>query len=295
MDEMLTSMIRSGAEAVGFEVHRLRKNEWRWSNNVDDYYPVDPDSRWGFGKPAHQGLSEVLHANNPSYAGLLDRFRSLTPLLESVAKTGNDDDPTPNWTNGWFENLDAIALMGMLAERRPAKYFEIGSGNSTRFARHVINALDLDTTLTSLDPHPRVGIDKICDTVVRKRLEDCDLSLFDNLKAGDILFFDGSHRTFTNSDVTVFFLEVMQRLKPGVLMHIHDIFLPWDYLPEWRKRMYSEQYILAAMLLCGKPGFTVTFPNFYVCQDPDLRRKVEAITDPLGLRAQGWSFWIEKT
>lgn len=292
---MLSSMIRSGAEAIGFDVHRLRPNEWRWSNNVDDYYPVDPVGRWGFGKPAHPQIAAGLQTNNASYAGLLDEFQALMPLFEAVAATGLDDEPTPNWSNGWFENLDAIALMGMIAHSRPARYFEIGSGNSTRFARHVINALNLDTTLTSLDPNPRVGIDRLCDKVIRKRLEDCDLSIFDPLEAGDILFFDGSHRAFTNSDVTVFFLEVMQRLKPGVVMHIHDIFLPWDYLPEWRKRMYSEQYMLAAMLLCGKPGFTVKLPNFFVCQDPALGPKVAALTDPLGLRAQGWSFWIEKT
>ena len=121
-----------------------------------------------------------------------------------------------------------------------------------------------------------------------ERLEDCDLSLFDQLKAGDILFFDGSHRSFTNSDVTVFFLELMPRLKPGVIVHIHDIFLPSDYPPEWERKMYSEQYILAAMLLCPTQPFKVLLPNFYIECDAELRGQVPPLAPVTGA-----SFWIE--
>jgi hypothetical protein len=94
------------------------------------------------------------------------------------------------------------------------------------FARYAIRSGNLKTTISSIDPNPRADINKLCDHVFRANMEQFDPKLFQELEAGDILFFDGSHRIFSNTDVTVFFLEVLPRLKPGVLVHIHDIFLP---------------------------------------------------------------------
>ena len=76
--------------------------------------------------------------------------------------------------------------------------------------------------------------------------------------------------------MTVFFLDLMPRLKRGVIVHIHDIFLPSDYPPEWERKMYSEQYILAAMLLCPTQPFKVLLPNFYIECDAELRGQVAA-------------------
>ena len=93
-------------------------------------------------------------------------------------------------------------------------------------------------------------MDAVCDTVIRQPLETLDTAgIIENLQAGDILFVDGSHRCFTNSDVTVVFLEILPRLQPGVLVHFHDILLPYDYPPAWSRRYYSEQYLLACWLL----------------------------------------------
>jgi hypothetical protein len=92
----------------------------------------------------------------------------------------------------------------------------------------------------------------------------------------------------------VFFLELMPRLRPGVIIHVHDILLPWDYLPEWNKRMYSEQYILAAMMLCPRPLFNVLLPNWFVCDDPELGVQVKTLLEPFGCIARGGSFWMEK-
>src|SRR5690606_30946570 len=92
-------------------------------------------------------------------------------------------------------------------------------------------------------------IDMICDNVFREPLEDVGLEIFDALGAGDILYIDNSHRAFMNSDVTVVFLDILPRLKPGVLVQIHDVTLPYDYPEVWIDRHYSEQYLLAAWLL----------------------------------------------
>ena len=202
---------------------------------------------------------------------------------------------TPFWKNGWFENFDAAALVGLLVSKAPARYLEIGSGNSTKFARYAVERAKLPTSITSIDPRPRAAVDALCDKVIRERLEDCDLSLFEQLDSGDMIFFDGSHRVFTNSDTTVFFLEVLPRIRRGVVIHVHDIFLPWDYLPDWGQRMYSEQYLLAAMILSPEPLFKILLPNFFACTDLELNAQIKLLLEPIGLIAQGWSFWMEKT
>src|SRR5260370_713340 len=81
--------------------------------------------------------------------------------------------------NIYFSALDAIALYGLLGLRKPSRYLEVGSGNSTMFARRAIRDLGLGTQITSIDPQPRAEIDALCDRVVRTRLEEFDLALFD--------------------------------------------------------------------------------------------------------------------
>jgi hypothetical protein len=283
--------VRRIANAVGVEVYK--HSNWRWSHHVDGYYPVDAVPRWGYGKPAHPKISHILKAQQGEFSSLIDAFGKHADLLKSIRTEGDPSATTPFWRNNWFENMDAAVLVGLLASKKPNLHFEIGSGNSTKFCRHTIDRLGLSTKLVSVDPEPRASIDALCDEVIRSGLEYCDLKIFDQLSAGDILFFDGSHRTFTNSDVTVFFLEVIPRLKQGIFVHIHDIFLPVDYPPEWSRKLFSEQYMLAAMLLCPRPPFKVLFPNWYVCNEAGLKSKATALLRPTGCLTQGWSFWLE--
>lgn len=280
----------------------------RWSHSVADYYPVQPRPRWGYDRPSHPGLVKALDRWRLDYEQALTRFAAHKPLFHGI---GYDAPPagalTPFWDNFWFTGLDACSLMGFLLERQPTRYLEIGSGHSTLFARHAIKQAGLATTITSIDPRPRLEINQLCDRVVRKPLEDCELEVFDQLQSGDILFYDGSHRVFTNSDVTVLFLEVLPRLAPGVLVHIHDIFLPDDYPAGWNDRLYSEQYMLAAMLLCPKQDFRVVLPNYYAAIDPQLRPLVSELLRAPGSgrdiperynnsgETLGGSFWIETT
>jgi hypothetical protein len=105
----------------------------------------------------------------------------------------------------WFIELDAVALYGFIATRKPRRYVEIGSGTSTKFARRAVTDHSPRTEIISIDPDPRSEIDALCDDVMRMPLEDVPADFFAGLCADDILFFDGSHRAFQNSDVTVFF------------------------------------------------------------------------------------------
>lgn len=270
------------ANAVGVHMHKWPS---RFNLNLD--YPVSDSPRYTPSKP-HLRLAEIINERRPEYETELAQMIRHKSLIESVPAE-QADEHSPFWMNPWLFALDAIALMHFLTRNRPARYIEIGSGNSTKFARHAITHGRLPTKITSIDPYPRAEIDSICDRVIRQPLEQVDQSIFDELESGDILFFDGSHRVFMDSDVTVFFLEVIPRLKPGVLIHIHDIFLPHDYPREWKNHYYSEQYMLAMLLLYGP--YKTVFPCAFVAQDTALSWAIDLL--PHCLNGYSASYWFD--
>lgn len=264
-------------------------------------YPVEAVPRYGYGKPPHPELTRILAANNDKFSNLLSQFLVLSDALYRIPLRQPKESPEPSWMHDWLDGLDTFALYGFVATRKPALYLEVGSGYSTKLARRAIKDQGLPTRIVSIDPNPRAEIDRLCDEVVRQPLEKSDLQIFDRLEAGDILFMDGSHRSFMNSDVTVFFLEILPRLKPGVLVHLHDIFLPIDYPPYWEYRFYphrywSEQYLLAASLLAGHRNYEIVLPNHYLSITPSLARILDGFWSDIrvkGVSSSGSSFWIQ--
>ncbi|MCK5681094.1 class I SAM-dependent methyltransferase, partial [bacterium] len=203
----------------------------------------------------------------------------------------------PVWNNGFFPAIDAIALFGLVSTLKPKIYLEVGSGHSTRIVAKAKALNSPETRIISIDPMPRAEIDELCDEVVRKPLEECDLSLFDQLSENDILFFDGSHRVLQNSDNEVLFFDIIPRLKRNIYIHLHDIFWPFDYPDEWAKRMYSEQYVLGGMLLYGQESFEVVLPNTYISWCTDLLANFQRLWDApelKGIGKEGSSFWLKK-
>lgn len=260
-------------------------------------YPVTPTPRWGWGRPAHPRMKELLAAGCERYAFWLETIARFDEQLGTIPATPVSGELGPCWINGWIPGMDAAALYGMIAHLRPRRYVEIGSGNSTLFARRAIHDHGLTTRIISIDPQPRAEIDEIVDVSIRSGLEDADGTVFDELEDGDILFFDGSHRTLTNSDATVMFTEIMPRLRPGVHMQIHDIWLPDDYPDEQARRMYSEQYLLMTLLLSGGMGYEVTLPCWYVTHDERLASLLQPVWRRLafaGLETHGCSFWVRR-
>jgi hypothetical protein len=266
-----------------------------WFRSIKLDYPVHPRPRWGHGRPSHAGIRAVLDRDRDRYRGHLEAIVELREALTAIPTTAAEDPAVPHWINGFLPGLDAAALYAFLTRTDPALYLEVGSGNSTKFARRAIKDQGLRTRLVSIDPEPRAEVDALCDEVVRAPAEDVDLSVFDELGEGDLLFIDNSHRCLQNSDATVMFLEVLPRLKPGVLVEIHDVTLPDDYPPDWVDRFYSEQYLLAAWLLAGGDRFDVELPNHYVSHDDELASVLHPLWDgPTfeGVERHGGSFWL---
>ncbi len=262
-------------------------------------YPTSArnEPRWGHGSASHPQLTRILNQNRDRYAALLQtmlRYQSGYLALEIEEDLLHPAEPF--LTTPWFCGLDSLSLYGLVAEYSPARYIEVGSGSSTKFTCRSIRDHGLNTHVTSIDPEPRAEIDDLCDCVIRQPVECVDLSLFDTLEAGDILFVDNSHRCFMNSDATVVFLDILPRLKPGVLVQVHDIFLPYDYPPHWTERYYSEQYLLAAWLLAEGSKIDVVLPVHFVSRDPELMAVCRPMFDALeGVPAKGGSFWMVMT
>lgn len=258
-------------------------------------YPFESTPRWGYGNPPHSKLFEIIDRSTPEYKNTLETFLTFKQSLIKIPLNSPADAGEPQWNNDWFEGLDAVALYSFLCMHNPNTYLEIGSGNSTKFARRAIRDHNLQTKIISVDPEPRAEIDAICDEVVRQRAESMDLDIFDRLQAGDILFIDGSHRCLMNSDATSIFLDVVPQLKSGVLVHVHDIYLPNDYPPNWKNRYYSEQYLLAAYILAEGNKFDVLLPNNFINEHPDLSRVINPLwEDPamIGVNKNAFSFWL---
>ena len=259
-------------------------------------YPASADSRprWGHGRPSHPGLERVISSHDGRYREsleLIGRYReefARIPLKRSVPGE-------PAWINGFQPGLDCGAIYAFMRAREPAMYLEVGSGTSTSFAARARRDGSLATRIISIDPAPRSEIDALCDEIVRAPLETAELSAFDRLASGDIVFFDGSHRVFMNSDVTVFFLDILPRLPPGVLVGVHDIELPDDYRPDLAPLHYSEQYMLAAMLLAGADWIHPELASMYVSRREKFASAVDALwaaPELRGVERHGGAFWF---
>lgn len=211
-------------------------------------YPYDLKRRWGTRGNPH--LLAIVEAARQTYADNLAAAAGLLPQIRKLSEPGAGQ---MKFENRFMPVLDGLSVM-WAARRTKKTFLEIGSGFSTMYARAGIGDSTDAARIISLDPFPRADIDQLCDEVIRMPAESVDLAVFDRLESGDTLFVDGSHRVLTNSDVTTIVLDVLPRLKPGVLVGFHDIFIPFDYPDAWKERAYNEQYIIAAMLLAN-PDF----------------------------------------
>ena len=264
---------------------------------VDEPYPIRPTQRWGYGKPPHAGLVRIFMEQQDNYAAFLADIAAQSRQFEIIARDLPEDDLEPRWNNGWLPALDGMSIYTALATRNPRRFIEVGSGNSTKFAAKAIRDLDLRTRIFSIDPSPRSGIDQLCHRTLRVSLESLDLSFFDHVTAEDIVFVDCSHRALQNSDVTAFFLDVLPMLPAGTWIGIHDICLPVDYPPGWEKRYYSEQYLLACILLFSRGAFRTLLPSMYLSITPALLAPVAHLGEMPELKGRplaGSIFWMEK-
>lgn len=201
--------------------------------------------------------------------------------------------------NSQFAWLDSRALFVLLRELRPKRVIEVGSGFSSLLMADVNRRwFDSGIQLECIEPYPRPFLERGVPGItrlVKERVERLDLALFGELGAGDILFIDSSHVAKTGSDVNYLFFEVLPRLKAGVRIHVHDIFLPADYPRHWAidlNRSWNEQYVLRALL-----SYSTAYRVMFGCNYAFLRHRglvAKALGVPIEHAYSGASFWIER-
>jgi len=260
-------------------------------------YPIKFEPRYGYGKPPHKELYAIINGYRDEYAEFLNATLQYKDNLQAIKKTGENTDQTlPAWNNGFQPGLDIMGIYSMLAQKKPNKYIEIGSGNSTKVAYKAKQENQLQTQIISIDPMPRAEIDNLADVVMRQPFENINYDFVFDLGENDILFVDNSHRILPNSDSMVFFLEILPKLKKGVIVHIHDVYLPYDYPQFMCDRFYSEQYGLAIYLLANHAKYKPLLPNYFIYEDEDLSKILEPIWNHdnlTGVERHGGSFWLQ--
>jgi len=199
----------------------------------------------------------------------------------------------------------AAATHLLIREFKPRRIIEIGSGASSRVIAAAIRSNTIagapPADYTIIDPYPGPLIHKVpgITRVIPQRVELVDLGVFDQLGAGDILFIDSGHTVRIGGDVNFLILDVLPRLQPGVLTHVHDIPMPFEYAEVYftnpRFRMFwTESYLLQAFL-CFNSRFEILLAMNLIMSDyPDAFRSALPAYNPEVHRTSSHSFWIRR-
>ena len=204
------------------------------------------------------------------------------------------------YNNASFESGDAEYLYSLIRLFKPKRFFEIGSGFSTLMARKALlkNFAD-DSTYSCehvcIEPYEQPWLEELGIQIIRKRVEDCDIGMFSCLQRGDFLFIDSSHIVRPQGDVLFEFFEILPALNSGVLVHVHDIFTPRDYLEEWvvdDMKLWNEQYLLEAFLAFNSEFRVIGALNYLTHNFPvEVGEKLPVLKAEMATREPG-SFWM---
>lgn len=236
---------------------------------VHFYQPI-PDTRT---------LKDAIWLKPGSLAGVemneavqLDLLRNVFPHFrseyEAIPRSATGKRDEYYFDNPQFSGTDALVAYCMVRHFRPRLIIEVGGGFSSLITAQAA-VKNESSSLVCIDPFPRdflvAGFPGLA-SLIQKPVQEVELDFFSQLESGDILFIDSSHTVKIGGDVTYLFLQVLPRLKPGVIVHVHDILFPFDYHREWvvdDRRFWTEQYLLQAFLAFNSE-FEVLMCNSYL-------------------------------
>jgi hypothetical protein len=230
-------------------------------------------------------------------------IREVTRYVHELADIPEHTEPGADfyWHNDYWNGADAVVQYGLLRSRKPRRLIEIGCGFSSLLAARAFSKNSDETPavipeVTLIEPYPRRELlDRLPSHWRRAEmiLQRCPLEWFEELGSGDVLFCDSSHCSHTASDVNWLFFRILPRLREGVLIHLHDIFLPFSYPREWifdRLQSWNEQFLLQAFLM-NNSAYRVEIANAFTASvaGPDVKALYRDI-QPFW----GTSFWMTK-
>ncbi len=247
------------------------------------YYQPIPDSRT-LTADLSQRMSEMvgIDLRPGSQLELLGQLKSSYQVeYDRIPIEPSNDGHGFYIRNNRFGTVDAEILYCMIRHFRPRLMIEIGGGMSTLLSAQALErnrTEGADGKLISIEPYPDERLTKGLPGFVqlyRTEVQQVPLSVFEMLDPGDILFIDSSHICMINSDVNYEFLEILPRVKPGVVIHVHDIYLPREYDVAFFKRhrvFLNEQYLLQAFLTYNSEFEVLWAGNYMHINHPDLLR-----------------------
>jgi hypothetical protein len=234
--------------------------------------------------------------NDSVQLGLLrNYFPKFRDEYEQFPTSSTGESGRFHLNNDLFDGTDALVAYCMIRQFQPRLIIEVGSGFSSLISGEAA-VKNKSSALICIEPFPREFLRQGfpgLHSLIEKKVEDIDLEFFSQLDSGDVLFIDSSHTVKIGGDVNYLFLEVLPRLKSGVIVHVHDIFLPFDYRRDWvmdEFRFWTEQYLLQAFLSFNSE-FEVLMGNSYLghYHMEDLKA-----TFPVSPWWGGGSFWMRR-
>lgn len=232
---------------------------------VHYYSPIPETSQYpnGGGLPILFDKNFGVDIPPKSQDEFFEKILSFSDELHEVPFETNDSK-SMRWNNGMFGVLDTCVYYAMIREYQPSRVLEIGSGFSTLVAVTAA-ARNHSTLIECVEPYPVEFFSKhLSDlpgiNLIVKKVQDVPIEHFASLKENDILFIDSSHVVKAGSDVEYLLFKVLPALPPGVLVHFHDIYLPYSYPRsnlEDHKRFWNENYVLGAYLAGNKDWETI--------------------------------------
>jgi predicted O-methyltransferase YrrM len=235
--------------------------------------------------------------DEPGQRALLEELVAFYPSLPFT--DGGAPGLRYRFDNESYSYADGIFLYCMLRHLKPRRLIEVGSGYTSALTLDT-NERFLDNRIecTFIEPDPKLLFSLITEAdrrrcrVIASRLQDVDLSVFDTLGPRDILFIDSTHVAKVNSDVNRLFFDILPRLTPGTIVHIHDVFPSLEYPVEWLRqgRAWNEQYVLRAFLQFNSRFRIRLFGSYMIERYADWFRD----RMPLCLKNPGGAFWMER-
>lgn len=200
--------------------------------------------------------------------------------------------------NGMFGFGDGFILYSFMRHFKPARIIEVGSGFSSGLMLDVCAELLPHTELTFVDPYSTTILDMVrkkpeaSSLLVREEIQHVSPEKFNKLNANDILFIDTSHVLKTGSDLSTLFFTILPSLKDGVIIHIHDIWYPWEYPEKMIRegRAYNEIYFVRSFLQFNRSFEIMFFSSYLQSSRPDFIRE----NMPEFHKYSGQSLWIRK-
>jgi hypothetical protein len=233
-------------------------------------------------QPPYPAVEALFESHSPAFERVIDLIDGHAVALEAKRSL---------FDQSWFPSLDAAAAYALVRDRKPQHVVEVGSGHSTRMLATALGGVG---EILAVDPAPRADIAGLPGVqVVPSTVQAAPPDVFDRLMGGDVLFIDSSHILMPGSDVDLLFNRVLPRLPSGVLVHIHDIFLPFDYPSVWGWRAYNEQQGVLPLLTTG--AYAPVFSSVWAGRrlgDRLARSVVARLPSPS--EALSTSLWLEK-